>query len=109
MASLDKILRLRPALIYPAHGKVVEDPLPKIEYYISHRNEREQQIFEALEKEAVADGGGSLTAMDIVRRVYVETPEVLYPAAAANVSHHLQKLLKEGRIRRDGEGDAYRA
>lgn len=28
-----------------------------------------------------------------------ETPETLHAAAANNVSHHLQKLLKEGKVR----------
>ena len=35
--SLDRILSLSPSLIYPAHGNVVEDPIPKIQYYIKHR------------------------------------------------------------------------
>ena len=37
--------------------------------------------------------------MDIVRDIYRETPEALWPAAAANVGHHLKKLLREGRVR----------
>ena len=34
---------------------------------------------------------------------FQETPENLYPAAAINVSHHLSKLLKEGRTKNDGD------
>ena len=30
-----------------------------------------------------------------------ETPENLHAAAAGNVSHHLAKLLKEGKVRKE--------
>ena len=30
-----------------------------------------------------------------------ETPENLHAAAAGNVSHHLEKLLKEGKVRKE--------
>ena len=38
---------------------------------------------------------------------FQETPSTLYPAAAVNVSHHLKKLCKEGKIEEaEGGGEA---
>ncbi len=95
MDSLTKIRGLEPAVIYPAHGAVVEKPGEKIDFYLSHRNARESQIVSALESATPK----SLSAMDIVKRVYgSETPESLYEAAAKNVRNHLSKLIKENRV-----------
>ncbi|XP_063375996.1 beta-lactamase-like protein 2 homolog [Cydia fagiglandana] len=102
MQSLNKILDLRPSVIYPGHGNVVEDPIQKIEYYISHRNQRERQILDALK----ANAEKQLTEMDLVKIIYTETPEHLWPAAAYNVNHHLTKLTKENKtkcVEIDGE------
>ena len=66
MKSLHVILDLKPKVIYPAHGKVIEDPVAKIEYYISHRNQRESQILKTLQD----NKGETLEAMDIVKIVY---------------------------------------
>lgn len=38
-------------------------------------------------------------AMDVVKVVYKETPEQLWPAAAYNVGHHLEKLEREGKLK----------
>ena len=118
------ILALKPSVIYPAHGKVINDPVKKIEFYISHRNQREKQILRVLESKP----DESMTAMDIVRVVYTvrftlrsilqskmskdpslfqETPEHLHLAAAANVSHHLGKLVREGSVERTN-GETFR-
>ncbi|CAD6222372.1 GSCOCG00000938001-RA-CDS [Cotesia congregata] len=37
--------------------------------------------------------------MDIVANLYKDTPKNLWPAAGVNVAHHLQKLLKENKVR----------
>lgn len=66
MLSLEKILALRPKVIYPGHGPVVEDPINTISHYIEHRNKREAQILEVLKEH----GKKKLTAMDIVSRIY---------------------------------------
>lgn len=94
MKSLKRILDLKPGTIYPGHGNIIEEPLSKIEYYISHRNKREEQIFNTLKENA----GKLMDEMDLVKIIYVDTPEQLWLAAAHNVSHHLQKLTKEKKL-----------
>lgn len=47
-----------------------------------------------------ANPGKQLTEMDLVKIIYTETPEHLWPAAAYNVNHHLTKLTKENKIKR---------
>jgi len=93
MKSLEIILSLQPKRIYPGHGPVIEDPVPKIKYYIDHRNEREAQILECLKKSSKP-----LSSMEIVELVYTTTPKKLYKAADINVRHHLSKLFKENII-----------
>ncbi|GLG96086.1 Beta-lactamase-like protein 2 homolog [Gryllus bimaculatus] len=94
MASLQNILKLNPNILYPGHGPVVSDPMPKIEYYIHHRNNREKQILDVLQREP----NRKFTEMDIVKIIYTDTPEDLHLAAAVNVGHHLQKLFKDKKV-----------
>lgn len=104
MNSLEKILAIRPSVIYPGHGSVVNDPVDKIEYYIKHRQQREAQIINCLKSQP----DRSFTEMQIVEQIYVETPKELYPAAAYNVHQHLTKLLKEHKVIKvesDGDGE----
>ena len=96
--SLEKILKLRPDVIYPGHGPVIEDPIPKIQYYIKHRLAREEQILDC-----VKGASEGVTSMDIVKTVYKETPEKLWKAAQVNVGHHLEKLMEEKLVIRLGD------
>jgi len=96
MLSLEKILAMRPRTIYPGHGPVIEDPAPKIQFYIQHRMKREADIAEVLKEHR---GKGGMSEMDIVECIYKTTPKNLWPAAAINVAQHLEKLLKEGKVK----------
>ncbi|KAL0273664.1 UNVERIFIED_CONTAM: hypothetical protein PYX00_006289 [Menopon gallinae] len=100
LKSLHLILQLKPDVIYPGHGPVLDDPIPSIKYYIEHRMKRESEILTVLKKEI----NKSFTEMEIVKRIYTDTPEHLHAAAASNVFHHLTKLQKDGQvIEKDGK------
>jgi endoribonuclease LACTB2 len=102
MASLERILELELARIYPGHGPRIDAPVERVREYIEHRLERERQIMRALR-------GGATTVQEVVERVYVDTPRALYPAAAQSVLSHLRKLEIERRAQQrvDAGGEAH--
>lgn len=96
MKSLEHLLQLEPAVLYPAHGPAIHDATGKIREYIAHRRLREEQILDLL-REGIALVG------EMVERMYADVPQFLHPAAATSVRSHLRKLEREGRARLDGE------
>ncbi|XP_070534533.1 endoribonuclease LACTB2-like [Ptychodera flava] len=106
MKSLQKIVDLNPSVLYPGHGPVVDNAVPKLKYYIDHRNMREKQIIDTLQK----NQSGFMTAMELVKNIYTDTPEHLHIGARNNVNHHLSKLEKEERVekREDEEETKWR-
>jgi len=94
MESLALLSRHPHDTICPGHGPVVAPPRGSelVRWYISHREEREQQILAAL-----AQGVSEVKA--ITQHVYPpDLPEGLRHGAERNVATHLQKLVKEGRV-----------
>jgi glyoxylase-like metal-dependent hydrolase (beta-lactamase superfamily II) len=97
LASLERMLALRPRTIYPGHGPVVLDGEAKLREYLFHRAEREEQVLSAL-----ADG--PRTIEQLVEAIYVGYPVEVHPLAARSVTAHLRKLRTEGRVRSEGRG-----
>jgi len=100
MDSLQRVLALRPRRIHPGHGPSLDDGVAVIEQYIAHRLEREAQVAEAVRRR-----GDAVAPIDVVPEIYAGYPEALYPAAARSVQAHLDKLVRDGRARRAGDGD----
>src|SRR5262249_52322381 len=48
LASLERIVRLRPAVLFPAHGPLIDDPVTVLMRSIEHRLDRERQVIQAL-------------------------------------------------------------
>ena len=93
MRSLQLLSRFTPRVICPGHGPVVQNGSRRIDFYIRHREEREEQVINALE-------AGAETVEEIVTRVYPRNlRRELKQAAGRNVTTHLGKLVDEGRVR----------
>ena len=99
MASLQRVLALRPAVIHPGHGRVIEGGVAVIEQYIAHRLEREAQVADAVRRR-----GEATAPIDVVPEIYAAYPQPLHAVAARSVQAHLDKLVREGRATRI-EGD----
>ncbi|XP_059485704.1 endoribonuclease LACTB2 [Neocloeon triangulifer] len=96
MKSLYILKDLKAEVLYPGHGPHNNDPEALIGKYISHREGREKQIIESLQR-------SDLTIEEIVRTVYAGLPENLILAATQNVHQHLEKLMEEGLVVEVGE------
>ncbi|HWP56913.1 MAG TPA: MBL fold metallo-hydrolase [Candidatus Acidoferrales bacterium] len=96
LQSLKKLLPLKLNSLLPGHGPKIDDPYGKINEYIAHRLEREKQVLQALRK-------GAETRAQIVAEIYTDTPQALWRVAELTVEAHLEKLLEEGRVRREGD------
>lgn len=96
LASLERVLTLDPARMYPGHGPVIDQPSTLLRKYLDHRREREAQVLDALR-------AGDADPAAIVARVYVGIRESAVALARESVLAHLIKLEREGRVRRDGE------
>ena len=93
MRSLHLLARFTPKVICPGHGPVVPNGSRRIDFYIRHREEREEQVVSALE-------AGAETVEEIVTRVYPRNlRRELKQAAGRNVTTHLGKLVEEGRVK----------
>uniref|UniRef100_T1GBP7 Beta-lactamase-like protein 2 homolog n=1 Tax=Megaselia scalaris TaxID=36166 RepID=T1GBP7_MEGSC len=94
MKSLEHLLKIDASKIYPAHGNIIPEAKQKIEFYIAHRKQREEDILKVFN----ANPSQKYSAMDLVKIIYKETPENLWLAAAHNVTLVLKKLEKENKL-----------
>ena len=95
MKTLERLLGFDISLILPGHGPLIGKPEAKIREYIKHRLEREQQVIAALK-------AGRDSIGDITQTIYVDVSAVLQRVAEFSVQAHLEKLMREGRVAREG-------
>jgi glyoxylase-like metal-dependent hydrolase (beta-lactamase superfamily II)/8-oxo-dGTP pyrophosphatase MutT (NUDIX family) len=79
------------SILLGGHGPAVATPYQKIDEYISHRLEREQNILAAVR-------AGATTPKEIVERVYTDVSPKAYGMAERAVLAHLEKLRDDGLI-----------
>ncbi|NND84201.1 MAG: MBL fold metallo-hydrolase [Acidimicrobiia bacterium] len=100
LASLRKVRDRALDRLFPGHGPEIDDPAGVIDYYISHRLEREEQVIAALRA-----GAGSVGA--IVEDVYADVDPELHPIAAHSVAAHVGKLVDDGVVDFDRTTDLW--
>lgn len=95
LASLRKLKERAPKRIYPGHGPIREDAIEWIDYYISHRLERERQIVEQLT-------GGPMSIPLLREIIYPDLAPRLERAAELQMEAHLEHLARHRRVMRSG-------
>lgn len=104
MASLRALLEIfeaSNAVLYPSHGRVVQDGAEHVRLYIDHRERREEDILEKLDQ-----AGGRATPWTLVGLIYKNLALPVRIGAVGVVLQHVEKLEREGKVRRISHGSA---
>jgi glyoxylase-like metal-dependent hydrolase (beta-lactamase superfamily II) len=75
--------------ILPGHGPVIDQAGPMLDFYLEHRQERLDQVRDAL-------AAGATDARSVVERVYTDVDESLWGAAELSVKAQLDYLRESG-------------
>ena len=100
VASLSQLLSYPIRTLCPGHGPVVWEAREKVLEYLDHRRVREQAVLDGVQ-------AGLSIPEELVPGIYTDVPEFLHGLARYTVEAHLQKLEREGRIRRKRDGEGY--
>jgi glyoxylase-like metal-dependent hydrolase (beta-lactamase superfamily II) len=104
IASLERIRARGFATLWPTHGPPIREPDGFIAAYLEHRQERIDQILEALK-------AGPAQIGELVPRLYADVDPRLHPAAARSMLAAMIHLVRLGRLVTDGApgaGSEYR-
>lgn len=96
LASLEKLKGSGLEKLHPGHGESMDDPDEVIDWYLAHRLQRHEQVFDAISK-------GAETVPDIVEVVYSDVGSSLHPLAARSVDAHVTLLIDQDRITLQGD------
>lgn len=118
--SLERMQREFTGRAYPGHGPVLENGPAKVQEYIRHRRQREEQVLAVLrspnvERAAAAETTGEdsqaateWTSMEIVKVVYKDVAENLHLPANGGVMQILYKLEGEEKVEEIEERGTWR-
>jgi glyoxylase-like metal-dependent hydrolase (beta-lactamase superfamily II) len=96
LASLEKLRTRDDKIFYPTHGSPIKDPKNWLSQLIAHRRLREAQIVEAMRR-------GENHIAGLVDRLYPDIAPALRGAASQQVGSHLDHLIEQGAVVRDGD------
>lgn len=93
MESLRRMLALRPTRLYPGHGVFIEDGQAVLRRYISHRETREAQAWEALQRRT-----DPVAVEELVKELYPDIEAEKQWMAIDNVEKILRKFVADGAV-----------
>jgi glyoxylase-like metal-dependent hydrolase (beta-lactamase superfamily II)/8-oxo-dGTP pyrophosphatase MutT (NUDIX family) len=96
LSSLERIRNLGARTLFPAHGPPLISPSRAVQATLDHRADREKKIVAAL-------AGGPKALENLARLAYEDTPGAAPELAARQAASHLDRLSRQGRVRREGE------
>ena len=95
LRSLEKLKGIGLERLHPGHGDEMDRPDAVIDWYVAHRLQRHEQIYQA-----IVDGRSAVS--DVVELIYSDVDSSLHPLAARSVEAHLTLLSDQGRITFEG-------
>ncbi|EEA23878.1 hypothetical protein EYB25_004984 [Talaromyces marneffei] len=110
LTSLKKMKDSVSGRAYPGHGAIINESSAKIGDYITHRQQRENEVlrvlkFGKLDIDAAAEASPerllSWTPLQLVKVIYKNVPESLHLPASHGVTQVLNKLEAEGKVEHD--------
>jgi ribonuclease/clavin/mitogillin len=93
--QLGRLAALDAQCALPAHGEPIEQPTALFRRYVEHRLKREAKILGVV----VRAGPGGRTAEAILPDAYDDVRPSAWPIALLSVRAHLEKLVRDGRVR----------
>ena len=98
LASLGRTIELAPAIVYPGHGEPIEDVAGRAAEIVEHHRER-------LDRFEAALGAEPRSGFDLSHDVFgAELAPQQRRFAVAETLSHLERLVREGRAARAGDG-----
>lgn len=95
LRSIERVRGLGATAVIPGHGPPGHGVDRLLEALLEHRRQRESRVLRALE-------GGPMSEDALREEVYKDTPGAAAELAARTLEAHLEKLVEEGKVRRDG-------
>jgi glyoxylase-like metal-dependent hydrolase (beta-lactamase superfamily II) len=96
LASLERLKGTGLERLHPGHGETMDDPDVVIDWYLAHRLQRHEEVFEAIAR-------GADNVPGIVEDVYADVDRSLHPLAARSVDAHVTLLIDQERITLRGD------
>ena len=78
--------------VWPGHGPVIDDALGVLDYYLAHRQERLEQVREALRELTSGEPVADDLARAVVEKVYADVDPALWGAAELSVRAQIAYL-----------------
>ncbi|MDA1035980.1 MAG: hypothetical protein O3B65_03755, partial [Chloroflexi bacterium] len=94
--TLHRFQEIAPKTMYAGHGRPSTDPAGRLRELIAHREEREQQLLDAL-------AGAPKTVQEIRAILYVGLEEVRVALAEDQLRTGIAKLIEDGAVRTDDD------
>jgi len=91
LQQLQRLIDLKPHLIFPSHGPVIPLPEKKLKYYLNHRAVRHQRVLDA-----VAAGNNKLAQISVV--AYRDSPDAHPLLAQDQTLSHLLSHQRSGKV-----------
>ena len=100
LASLERTIELAPRIVYPGHGEPITNAAHRAREIVQHHHTRLDQVAAAL---ASGPRSGFAVSLDVFG---AELSRQQRRFAVAETLSHLERLVFDGRARRDGSADA---